>query len=584
MWAGGGCVCGVRGTAALMCLFAFRFSLSSLAHALHASSSWCVALRGPVSKGSFFFLFQIFGTLSSSFRCLCRINCQTTSPLTTTLTLRELRPVHCRRAVSPTPCVRRVHGRAAPLPTPWSVTRSFPRTVHRQAPRFLAPAAYLAILSSSPPSFLFRCLVRSTPTHPRAMAFVAPGAFVRGTRTSGVARNGSCLFPSGFTTPGLRTRGVSVRAPASLSRLSMAATSARDLAAPARSGLLAINDEGGVHVQQRARPRRNRKSEGLRSMVRENVVTPANLIYPLFVHTEAENVPIPSMPGCVRHTIDSAVREVGEARALGVRSVILFPKIPEELKSNAADECYNPSGLVPTLVATLKAKYPDVAVWTDVALDPYSDQGHDGMVSDDKRGDGGCGRILNDETVEQLCRQALCQARAGADVVAPSDMMDGRIGAIRDALDGAGFTDVSIVSYTAKYASAFYGPFRDALDSAPRESSNAPRNKKTYQMDPANSREALIEAALDVAEGADMLMIKPGMPYLDIIRRLREATDLPLAAYHVSGEYAMMKAAVERGWLDEREAVMESLLCFKRAGADAILTYYAKQAAEWMNE
>jgi len=416
------------------------------------------------------------------------------------------------------------------------------------------------------------------------MAFVPPGAFVRGTRSIGTPRSASCLSPLPAAAAGRLASRLPADKAGAPPPVSMTAASARDLAIPARSGLLSVNEEGTVHVQQRARPRRNRKSEGLRSMVRENVVTPANLIYPLFVHTEGENVPIPSMPGCVRHTVDSVLREVGEARALGVRSVILFPKIPEELKTNAADECYNPSGLVPTLVSTIKAKYPDVAVWTDVALDPYSDQGHDGMVSDDKRGDGGCGRIMNDETVEQLCRQALCQARAGADVVAPSDMMDGRVGAIRDALDGAGFTDVSIVSYTAKYASAFYGPFRDALDSAPRESSNAPRNKKTYQMDPANSREALIEASLDVAEGADMLMIKPGMPYLDIIRRLRDATDLPLAAYHVSGEYAMMKAAAERGWLDEREAVMESLLCFKRAGADAILTYYAKQAAEWMNE
>lgn len=206
------------------------------------------------------------------------------------------------------------------------------------------------------------------------------------------------------------------------------------------------------------------------------------------------------------------------------------------------------------------------------------------MVSSDSHGDGGKARILNDETIEQLCRQSVCQARAGADVVAPSDMMDGRVGAIRDALDSHGFTDVSIVSYTAKYASAFYGPFRDALDSAPREDSNAPPNKKTYQMDPANGREALVEAALDVAEGADMLMVKPGMPYLDIIYRLKEATSLPISAYHVSGEYAMMKAAAQMGWLDEKDTILESLLCFKRAGADAILTYYAKQAAQWMQD
>lgn len=360
---------------------------------------------------------------------------------------------------------------------------------------------------------------------------------------------------------------------------------------PSASGLqrepvpaLRLNEGGKIWVPQRARPRRNRKSEGMRSMVSENIVSPANLIYPLFVHGKSFNEDISVMPGCQRHSVDSVLKEVGEAQAVGVRSVILFPKIPDDVKTNAADECYNPDGLVPRVISAIKARYPSMAVWTDVALDPYSDQGHDGMVSDDKRGDGGMGRIMNDETIEQLCRQALCQARAGADVVAPSDMMDGRVGAIRDALDAHGFTDVSIVSYTAKYASSFYGPFRHALDSSPRESSNAPPNKRTYQMDPANSREALIEAALDQAEGADMLMVKPGMPYLDIIRLLRDASPLPIAAYHVSGEYAMMKAAVERGWLDERESVLESLLCFKRAGADAILTYYAKDAATWLQE
>ncbi|PXF42397.1 Delta-aminolevulinic acid dehydratase, chloroplastic [Gracilariopsis chorda] len=347
---------------------------------------------------------------------------------------------------------------------------------------------------------------------------------------------------------------------------------------------LRVNEKGGIWVPQRARPRRNRKNEGLRSMVRENIVLPANFIYPLFIHTEDYNQPIGAMPGCERHTLDSMLKEVGEAHALGVNSVVLFPKIPDSLKSNTADECYNPDGLIPRAISSIKAKYPNVSVWTDVALDPYSDQGHDGVVSSDNLGDGGKGRILNDETVEQLCRQALCQARAGADVVSPSDMMDGRIGAIRDTLDSHGFTDVSIVSYCAKYASAFYGPFREALDSAPREDSNAPANKKTYQMDPANSREALIEAALDVAEGADMLMVKPGMPFLDIIFRLKQQTSVPIAAYHVSGEYAMMKAAAQNGWLDERTSVLEALLCFKRAGADAILTYYAKQAAQWIQD
>lgn len=376
---------------------------------------------------------------------------------------------------------------------------------------------------------------------------------------------------------------VSARRPGS-SRTTPRATATSDRLTREQVPGLRVNEGGKIWVPQRARPRRNRKTEGLRSMVRENIVVPSNFIYPLFLHTKDYNEDIPPMPGCERHSLESVLKEVGEAQALGVTSVILFPKIPEDLKTNAADECYNPNGLVPKAISAIKSRYPNVAVWTDVALDPYSDQGHDGMVSSDSRGDGGKGRILNDETIEQLCRQAVCQARAGADVVAPSDMMDGRVGAIRDALDSYGFTEVSIVSYTAKYASAFYGPFRDALDSAPRESSNAPPNKKTYQMDPANGREALVEAALDVAEGADMLMVKPGMPYLDIIYRLKEATNLPISAYHVSGEYAMMKAAAQNGWLDEKESVLESLLCFKRAGADAILTYYAKQAAQWMHD
>ena len=345
------------------------------------------------------------------------------------------------------------------------------------------------------------------------------------------------------------------------------------------------NEKGGIWVPQRPRPRRNRKNEPVRAMTRENRVLPQNFIYPLFLHTKDQNEKIESMPGCERHSVDSVLNEVGEAVAEGVSNIILFPKIPDDIKTNAADACYDPTGLVPETIKKIKSKYGgQVNVWTDVALDPYSDQGHDGMVSSDNRGDGGRGRIMNDETIEQLCRQAICQARAGADVVAPSDMMDGRVGALRDALDSEGFTDVSIVSYTAKYASAFYGPFRDALDSAPRESSNAPPNKKTYQMDPANSREALIEAQLDAAEGADMLMVKPGMPYLDIIKLLKDNTNLPISAYHVSGEYAMLKAAAEKGWVNERDVALETLLCFKRAGADAILTYYAKQAARWINE
>lgn len=306
-------------------------------------------------------------------------------------------------------------------------------------------------------------------------------------------------------------------------------------------------------------------------MVRENIVTPANFIYPLFIHDEDYNTPIASMPGCQRHSLSSMMKEIGESFELGVKTIVLFPKVADDLKTNLGVEAYNPTGIVPRAIRMIKETYPDVMVCTDVALDPYSNQGHDGVVED--------GQILNDVTITQLCKQAVCQARAGADIVAPSDMMDGRVKAIRDALDYEGFTNVSILSYTAKYASAYYGPFRDALDSHPGFG-----DKKTYQQDPSNGREALLEAALDAAEGADMLMVKPGMPYLDIIRRLKDATTLPIAAYHVSGEYAMIKAACERGWLKEKDVVLETLTCFKRAGADIILTYYAKQAAQWMKD
>jgi porphobilinogen synthase len=329
------------------------------------------------------------------------------------------------------------------------------------------------------------------------------------------------------------------------------------------------NNLDEVWVPQRARPRRNRKSATMRGMVRENIVTPSNFIYPLFIHDEDFNQAIESMPGCKRHSLDSMLREVGEAYDVGVKTFVLFPKVPDNLKTNLGIEAYNSEGIVPRAIRIIKSKFPDSIVCTDVALDPYSDQGHDGVVED--------GKILNDVTINQLCKQAVCQARAGADIVAPSDMMDGRVGAIRDALDSEGYTDVSILAYTAKYASAYYGPFRDALDSHPGFG-----DKKTYQQDPANGREALIEAALDTAEGADILMVKPGMPYLDVIRRLKDAFPQPIAAYHVSGEYAMIKAACERGWLNEKDVVMETLTCFKRAGADIILTYYAKQAAQWI--
>ena len=318
------------------------------------------------------------------------------------------------------------------------------------------------------------------------------------------------------------------------------------------------------------RPRRNRKHPAIRAMVREHHVGPEHLVYPLFIHAGDVDVPIGAMPGCSRLSPAGLLREVEAARAVGVHSFALFPAVAEALKTPDGREAHNAEGLIPRTMKALKDRWPEVVLVGDIALDPYNSDGHDGIVAAD-------GRILNDETIAVLCRQAVCQARAGVDVVAPSDMMDGRVAAIRLALDQAGFQDVSILAYTAKYASAFYGPFRAALDSAPKSG-----DKKTYQMDPANSREALREASLDAAEGADMLMVKPAGPYLDVIRALREASNLPIAAYQVSGEYAMLKAASERGWLDERKAVLESLLGIRRAGADLILTYYAKQAAMWL--
>jgi porphobilinogen synthase len=271
---------------------------------------------------------------------------------------------------------------------------------------------------------------------------------------------------------------------------------------------------------------------------------------------------------------------VREARAVGVNSVVIFPKTPDHLKSPTGEEAFNANGLAQRSISLLKDTFPDLEVYTDVALDPYNTMGHDGIVRSD-------GVVMNDETVHYLCKQALSQARAGADCIAPSDMMDGRVGALRAALDSEGFEHVSIMSYTAKYASAFYGPFREALASAPAPGSAAwkiPKDKATYQMDPSNYREALREAALDEMEGADIMMVKPAGAYLDIIRALRDSSTLPIAAYQVSGEYAMIKAAAERGWLDERAAVMESLLSIKRAGADVILTYFATQAAKWLVE
>jgi porphobilinogen synthase len=273
------------------------------------------------------------------------------------------------------------------------------------------------------------------------------------------------------------------------------------------------------------------------------------------------------------------VDEVGRAWDLGIRCVVLFPKVADGLKSEDGAECCNDHGLIPRAIRRLKQEHPGMAIMTDVALDPYSCDGHDGIVDEH-------GVVLNDETVAMLCRQAVAQARAGADLIGPSDMMDGRVGAIREVLDEEGFENVGIISYTAKYASAYYGPFREALDSAPRPSGGKPipKDKATYQMDPANGREAITEALLDEQEGADILMVKPGLAYLDIIHRLRSETELPIAAYNVSGEYAMVKAAAERGWIDERAITLETLLCFKRAGADLILTYHACDAAQWLRQ
>jgi len=327
------------------------------------------------------------------------------------------------------------------------------------------------------------------------------------------------------------------------------------------------------------RPRRLRTTPALRSLVREHHLRATDFIYPLFVHEGASNEPIGAMPGAQRWSVEGLVDEVGRAWDLGIRCVVLFPKVADGLKTEDGAECYNDHGLIPRAIRRLKQAHPAMAIMTDVALDPYSCDGHDGIVD-------GNGVVLNDETVAMLCRQAVAQARAGADLIGPSDMMDGRVGAIREALDEEGFENVGIISYTAKYASAYYGPFREALDSAPRPSSGKPipKTKSTYQMDPANGREAITEALLDEQEGADILMVKPGLAYLDIVHRLRSETELPIAAYNVSGEYAMVKAAAERGWIDERAITLETLLCFKRAGADLILTYHACDAATWLRQ
>jgi len=316
------------------------------------------------------------------------------------------------------------------------------------------------------------------------------------------------------------------------------------------------------------RPRRNRLSPQMRGLVRETALSPEQLIYPMFVQEgERQRTPISSMPGQARLSIDLLVETAAQAFALGVPGVALFPALSDDLKDPRGAESANSAGLLQRAVRALKSSLPQLLVITDVALDPYSSDGHDGVVID--------GRIDNDVTVPILAQMAVAQAQAGADIVAPSDMMDGRVGAIRSALDAAGFTQVGICSYCVKYASAFYGPFREALDSAPRGG-----DKKTYQMDPANVREALREVRLDEAEGADWLMVKPGLPYADVIRHVRELTALPVASYQVSGEYAMLKAAAQNGWLDYDKSILETLLCLRRAGADIIFTYAAIEAAK----
>lgn len=322
------------------------------------------------------------------------------------------------------------------------------------------------------------------------------------------------------------------------------------------------------------RPRRNRKSNAIRAMVRENTISLDDLIAPLFVKEgQALKEPITSMPGQFRYSPDLLLKEVEYLRERGIKSFCLFPALEDQKKNNRGTESMNPHGFYPKTISMIKNRYPELIIMTDVALDPYSSDGHDGLV------DRKTGEILNDETLEILGEMALVQARAGADIVGPSDMMDGRVAFIREVLDSEGFSDTSILSYTAKYASAFYGPFRDALSSAPKSG-----DKKTYQMDPANVREALLEAELDIAEGADMVMVKPGLPYLDVIRALREITFLPVAAYNVSGEYAMVKAAAEKGWLDGEKVMVEMLTSFKRAGADIILTYFAKDMGELLSQ
>jgi porphobilinogen synthase len=331
-----------------------------------------------------------------------------------------------------------------------------------------------------------------------------------------------------------------------------------------------VSDAASSYLDLTARPRRNRKSDWSRRLVREHALSVDDLIWPLFVvEGEQTREPIASMPGVARLSVDLAVLEAKRARDLGIPVIALFPNTPPARRDPTGSEALNPDNLVCRAIRAIKASVPGIGILSDIALDPYTSHGHDGIMADD-------GRILNDESVALLVRQAIVQAKAGADIVAPSDMMDGRVGAIRTALDQAGFMDVQIMAYAAKYASAFYGPFRDAVGT----SATLVGDKRTYQMDPANGDEALREVALDIEQGADMVMVKPGMPYLDIVRRVKDAFGVPTFAYQVSGEYAMIQAAAANGWIDGERAMMESLIAFKRAGADGILTYFAPVVAE----
>jgi len=340
-----------------------------------------------------------------------------------------------------------------------------------------------------------------------------------------------------------------------------------------KTRVVPIEAEKSARLDLTVRPRRNRQRDWARRMVRESVLTTDDLIWPIFVaEGVSKRTPVEAMPGAFRLSVDECVREAAKAAELDIPCIALFPYTNPALRDPDGTEALNPDNLVCRAMRAIKKEVPNIGLLCDVALDPYTDHGHDGLMHE--------GEILNDETVEVLVRQALVEAEAGCDIIAPSDMMDGRVGAIRQGLDAAGYTNVQIMAYAAKYASAFYGPFRDAVGS----SATLIGDKRTYQMDPANSDEALREVELDLAEGADMVMVKPGLPYLDVLRRVKDTFQMPTFAYQVSGEYSMLMAAIERGWLDRDKAIMESMIAFKRAGADGILTYFAPEVAKKLKQ